>query len=155
MFKKLFKNNTKKLDQLPINTIIADEVSIIGNIKGKNTIRIDGNVEGNIEMAKGIILGAKSFVKGSLNSDSIIVYGKLNGDLICKELHIKNTGIIDGNIVVDILKVDMGGRYSGSLRMDMKDGNNTPEDITTETPYKKSGNENKGVALFLAKIRKR
>ena len=131
MFNRLSKKN-KTLDQLVINTIIAEGVSLTGNIKGENVIRIDGNIDGNIEMGQGIIVGEKSFIKGSLHSDSIIVSGKLIGDLTCKDLHIKDTGVIKGNIIVDFLKVDMGGRYSGSLQMDVDTGTPSPEVITYE-----------------------
>jgi cytoskeletal protein CcmA (bactofilin family) len=119
MLNKLFKNSNKNIEELSIKTVIAGGVSITGNIKGDQTIRIDGNVDGNIEMTEGIILGEKSFIKGSLYSDSVVVYGKLNGDISCKVLYIKNTGIIDGDITTGSIEVDMGGRYNGTLRMDM------------------------------------
>lgn len=156
--KKLFGNNTKKLDQLPINTIIAEGVSVTGNIKGKKTIRIDGSVDGNVDMVEGIILGAKSFIKGSLSSNSVIIHGKLTGDLTCQELHIKNTGVIEGNIIVDLLKVDMGGRYSGSLKMDMKNPIESPEDIlfeTSDNPLENDHDHSPESPLYLAKIKKR
>ncbi|SMC37526.1 bactofilin family protein [Moheibacter sediminis] len=118
MFTKSTKEIKNDLNQLQINTVIAGGISIAGDIKGETAIRIDGNVEGNVDMKKGIVIGDKSIIKGSLNSDAIIVFGKLIGNLKCKTLQIKNTGIIEGDIIADSLEVEMGGMYNGTLKMD-------------------------------------
>lgn len=119
MFTKSQKDIKDNLNQLQINTVIAGGINITGDIKGDTAIRIDGNVDGNVEMKKGIIIGDKGLIKGSLNSDAIIVFGKLIGNLKCKTLQIKNTGIIEGDITADSLEVEMGGKYNGNLKMDI------------------------------------
>jgi len=119
MFNKSHKETKDNLNQLQINTVIATGINIIGDIKGESAIRIDGNVEGNVDMKKAIIIGEKGLVKGSLNSDAVIVFGKLTGNLKCKTLQIKNSGIIDGDITTESLEVDMGGKYNGNLKMEI------------------------------------
>lgn len=111
------KGNSKNISNLPIETVIADGITIKGDIIGEGAIRIDGKVEGNVELNKGIILGEKAEVYGKIKSNEIIVYGQLNGDLECKDLYIKESGKIQGNMLVNRFSVDMGGKYTGNLKM--------------------------------------
>ncbi len=115
--KSTSKDKSKNLSNLPIDTVIADGITIKGDIIGSGAIRIDGKVEGNVELNKGVILGEKAEIIGKIKSSEVVIYGKLIGDLECKELHIKETGKIDGNMVVNAFSVEMGGKYNGNLKM--------------------------------------
>lgn len=115
--KSTLKEKNKSLQNLPIDTVIADGITITGDISGKGAIRIDGRIEGNIQMEKGVILGEKAEIIGSVKSSEVVVYGKMKGDLECKELYIKSTGKIEGNILVNAFSVEMGGKYNGTLKM--------------------------------------
>jgi len=115
--KSTLKEKNKSLQNLPIDTVIADGITITGDISGKGAIRIDGRIEGNIQMEKGVILGEKAEIIGSVKSSEVVVYGKMTGDLECKELYIKSTGKIEGNILVNAFSVEMGGKYNGTLKM--------------------------------------
>lgn len=111
------KEKNKNLNNLPIETVISDGITIKGDIIGNGAIRIDGKVEGNVELNKGVVLGEKAEIIGKVKSNEVVVYGKLIGDLECKELYIKSTGKIDGNILAHAFSVDMGGKYNGNLKM--------------------------------------
>ncbi len=119
------KKNKKSLsvDQMSIETVLAESVEIKGEINGSLGIRVDGKVVGDIKVFPGIILGEKSIINGDLTSDSVIIYGKLNGNVTAKELHIKNTAIINGDITVDSIEIEPGGKYNGTLKMDTASGN--------------------------------
>lgn len=119
LVRKIFKlkRRTKNIEELSVNTIISSGVLFNGDMKGPGVIRIDGHVEGNILLEEGVILGEKSQVKGSVTSDIVAVYGKLEGDIACRVLYIKSSGIVEGKIKTVSISVDMGGRYNGSLIM--------------------------------------
>lgn len=123
MFTKSTKELKNVLNQLEITTVVASGISINGDVSGDTAIRIDGNVEGNVDMKKAIIIGDKGCIKGSLTSDAIIVFGRLTGNLNCKTLQIKNTGVIEGDITTESLEVDMGGKYNGNLKMNVREIN--------------------------------
>ncbi|AQX05709.1 polymer-forming cytoskeletal protein [Elizabethkingia meningoseptica] len=118
----MFKKNPPKmqptnLSQQAISTVIASEIEITGDIKGTNTIRIDGKVTGNILVESGIILGENAYVEGNLNSKTIIVYGTLKGNLTCDELQLRSTGKVEGDLNVKSLEVEIGGKYNGKVNM--------------------------------------
>ena len=117
MFKKKNTKTASEFEQQPITNVFGSDMKITGDITGDSPIRIDGTVEGNITVKNGVILGEKSIVTGNINSDFIVVYGKLNGNIHSKNLYIKNTGVINGDIHVDIIEIEMGGKYNGRLNM--------------------------------------
>lgn len=109
--------SASKIDSQPIATVIGHDVLLKGDLKGESVIRIDGKIEGNISLVKGIVLGEKAVITGNTQSDSVIIYGTVIGDITCKELIIKKTGTITGNISTTIIEIEMGGKYNGMLNM--------------------------------------
>lgn len=109
--------NNHSIESQPINTVIGTDIIFKGDIKGENIIRVDGIVEGNLSLSKGIVIGEKAKVNGNLKSDRIIIYGTIFGDIECKELNIKSSGVVNGNIQADNVEIEMGGRYNGNLTM--------------------------------------
>lgn len=106
-----------KLDSMRINTIIGNDIVFKGDLHGDSVIRIDGKVEGNITLKQGIILGEKAFVEGNMESDYIILFGHIKGNIKSKEIILKSTGTVQGDIVTDALEIEMGSRYNGNLKI--------------------------------------
>lgn len=76
-----------KLDSLPINTVLGSDINYKGDISGDSIIRIDGKVKGNISLKQGIILGEKAYVEGNMESDYIILFGHIKGNIKSKEIN--------------------------------------------------------------------
>lgn len=117
MFNRTKNKTAIELEQQPITTVIGVDMKISGDITGDSTIRIDGNVDGNVSVKKGVILGEKSSVTGNLKSDYIVIYGKQNGNINAKGLYLKASGVINGDINVEIVEIEAGGKYNGKLNM--------------------------------------
>ena len=115
MFKKFKNKSAIELEQQPISTIIGADIKITGDISGDTAIRIDGMVEGNVTVTKGVILGEKSSVRGNLKANDIVIYGKLNGTIHAAALHLKASGEVNGDINVDVVEIEAGGKYNGKL----------------------------------------
>lgn len=111
------KKNNRSVESQPIDTVIGADILFKGDIKGESIIRVDGSVEGNLSLTKGIVVGEKAKINGNLKSDRIIIYGSIFGDINCKELNIKSSGVVNGNIQADNIEIEMGGRYNGNLTM--------------------------------------
>lgn len=106
-----------KLDTIPISTILGGDILYRGDISGDNVIRIDGRVEGNIFSKQGVILGEGAHIEGSIESESIIIFGHITGSIKSKELILKSSGSIQGDIVSDFLEVEMGSKFNGNLKI--------------------------------------
>lgn len=117
MFQKSKKTPTTLLNQTEIMTIIGEDFELIGNINSNSLIRIEGKVTGDIHVQKGIILGTKAVVKGNIETDAAVIYGTIYGNIKVKQLEIKQTGIINGDIKTEVFGVEMGAQYNGKLEM--------------------------------------
>ncbi|OPZ30486.1 MAG: Polymer-forming cytoskeletal [Bacteroidetes bacterium ADurb.BinA174] len=113
-------NKNKRNDSIesqPIDTVIGTDIVFKGDIKGQSVIRVDGTIEGNLSLTKGIVIGEKAKINGNLKSDRIIIYGTIFGDIECKELNIRSSGIVNGNIQTSNIEIELGGKYNGNLTM--------------------------------------
>ena len=114
----MFSKNTEKLE-----SFIGAKSSFKGNIKTEGTLRIDGSVEGNIEV-DWLILGETADIKGDVKARGIIVGGKINGNLSAKELiEIRSKGYLTGEIVTNKLVVAEGGILEGRSSMQRESSN--------------------------------
>ncbi len=118
------ENGKSNLDSLPITTVVGNDMVFKGDILGEGIIRIDGKVEGNISSKQGIILGEKAAVNGTLESDQIIIFGNITGTIRSKELILKSTGSVKGDILSDFLQVEKGSRYNGNLKIGQQEEQN-------------------------------
>lgn len=121
MFKKAEKKPVANPNNLTVSTVIAEELAIIGDLKGHDSIRIDGKVQGNIEVKEGLILGEKCFVEGDIVADSILVFGKIIGNITCRSLEIRALGKISGNIDTAVLAMESGASINGQVHMALRE----------------------------------
>lgn len=113
----LFAKKKVEFREQNISTLIGEGCHINGDIKAKNSIRIDGTVEGNVESEQGLILGEKGVIKGDVKTQEVVVYGTINGNVSSKQLIIKALGKIKGSIVTKNIQIDIGAIYNGYLSM--------------------------------------
>jgi cytoskeletal protein CcmA (bactofilin family) len=96
---------------------IGQNVTVEGKITSSQDIRIDGHVEGEIEVGQHeVVLGVGCEVKASLNARSVIVGGTVTGDVIASErIQIQSTGVLLGDVVSPRLLVQDGGLLQGKV----------------------------------------
>ena len=94
---------------------IGQGVTIEGKITSNQDIRIDGRVQGSIDAGQfELVLGPGSELKGGVNARSVLVGGKLEGDVTVGErLQIQSTGTLLGDIVAPRLVIQDGGVLVG------------------------------------------
>jgi cytoskeletal protein CcmA (bactofilin family) len=101
-----------------IESIISPGVEIKGDISSQGSIRIDGYVEGNLNIKGDLILGEKGKIKGEVKAENIIVAGKVEGRASAgTRFEIAATGAITGDINATTLIVEEGGLLDGNSRM--------------------------------------
>lgn len=97
-----------------LDTLIGQETVITGNIKAKGSLRIDGELEGNITVSDTFTAGSSAKVKGDVRCRDAFVGGviegniysqgkvemhsgaHLNGDVTCKGLVIQDNVFFEG-----------------------------------------------------------
>lgn len=114
----LFSKKEKvSLDMQSISTLISEGCILDGNFKAPAFARIDGQINGDVSVEEGLILGEKAIIIGNIVTKEILVYGMVTGNITTHSLEIKHTGKITGDISTRTLQVETGGFYNGNLTM--------------------------------------
>jgi cytoskeletal protein CcmA (bactofilin family) len=111
------KKDKVALDLQAISTLISEGCNITGSVNAPAVARIDGHINGDVQVNEGLILGEKGLIKGNVSTKELIVYGTVNGNINVDSLEIKGTGKITGDIETGTLLVEAGGMYNGRLAM--------------------------------------
>lgn len=97
-------------------SVIADGVSITGDLVGENELQIDGNVEGKIKCGR-ITIGKGGSVNGQIKADTVMISGSFKGKISAGTLNLSNTARVDGSLVVkDSLAIEAGAHFEGQCQ---------------------------------------
>jgi cytoskeletal protein CcmA (bactofilin family) len=98
---------------------IGQGVAVEGRITSAQDIRIDGRVQGAVEVgAHEVILGPGSEVKANVNARSVLIGGTLLGDVTAAErIQIQATGTLIGDVVAPRLVIHDGGVLRGKAEV--------------------------------------
>ena len=95
---------------------IAKSVKFKGEIHSDEDLVIDGAVEGTISIPKHVlVIGANSRVNADVHAHSLILLGKLAGEVsVVERIEIKKTGSLQGNLVTHRIVIEHGGLLRGT-----------------------------------------
>ena len=97
---------------------IENSTALKGNIKSKNDIRIDGNVEGEVVTKGKVILGKESDVVGKILCANADIEGKFDGELTASgTLSLKSGSNVKGKVKIQKLIVESGSIFNANCSM--------------------------------------
>ena len=87
-----------KIDDISINTIIGNGSAISGDVKINGFVRIDGDIDGNLETDGNVIIGENARIQGDLKAKSIIIGGIILGNIRAAEsVKLLTTAVVIGD----------------------------------------------------------
>src|SRR3954467_11469956 len=108
------------------NTLGSD-VEIKGNLKFSGELTFDGKIDGEIQTDGVLNLGDSATVNGNINAQSVIVRGKVNGNIVAKEkIDIKTKTELFGDIRASKLSVEEGVTFVGKTEVNPNKGAPSP-----------------------------
>jgi len=103
----------------PVGTIIGPEASLRGSYNSKHSIRVDGEIYGNLTSEDGIVVGEKGMVRGNLVAKSILIGGKVKGNVTASQrLEIQSTAQVEGDLSSPVLLMEEGAVFEGNCQME-------------------------------------
>lgn len=118
----MFRKTPSETPPDKVNTVIGKETFFKGSIKAKGLIRIDGEMDGEIETQGDVVIGEGGKVKVDLKARHVAIAGKYEGNLEAEgKLEIKKSGIVVGTVKANGLLIDDGALFSGSIEMSQGD----------------------------------
>ena len=108
---------TMEVETNPIN-IINNGTLIKGDITATGDFRLDGTLEGNIQLNGKLVVGDSGVVNGNILCLNANIIGTVNGNLSVKELLSLNaTARVKGDILINKLSIEPGAVFTGKCRM--------------------------------------
>ena len=100
-------------------TIVGAGARLEGNVVSAGSLRIDGQVKGQINADGDVTLSPQSQVEADIRAQNVSVGGRFTGNIVVKDrAHLARGGRIDGNITSKTLVVEEGGVFHGQSIMD-------------------------------------
>src|ERR1700683_3454529 len=98
--------------------ILNSDVEIKGNLKFSGELTFDGKLEGEIQTDGVLTLGDSAVVNGNINAQSVVVRGKITGNIHAKEkIEIKSKTELFGDIRAAKLVVEEGVTFVGKTEV--------------------------------------
>ena len=102
-------------------TILGQGASLEGNIVSAGSLRIDGQIKGQINADGDVILSPQSQVEADIKAENATVAGKFKGNIVVKgTAELTRGGRVDGNVTCKTLIVQEGAIFQGQSIMDQQ-----------------------------------
>ena len=102
-----------------ISTFLGHGTSVDGTLEFQGTIRLDGNVKGQVLSQNGtLIIGDKAVVEAQVRVDTAIIRGEINGSIEAKtRIEAYPPARIFGDVQAPQISVESGVVFNGSCSM--------------------------------------
>lgn len=103
-----------KNDDISNNTLISTGSSVHGDIKAVGFLRVDGDVDGNLETAGNLIVTDKARIRGNVSARSSVIGGIVLGNITSPEgVNLLATSAVIGDIATKRLQIADGVVFHG------------------------------------------
>ena len=119
-------NDTQPLSDLPATTdrvtsVIGPGVVWKGKLSGKGGVRIEGTLDGDINLQGMLVVGETGRVTcETLRANVVVVAGAVRGDITAEKLEIRSSGRVWGNVVTAAFSTEEGAFLRGQVTMEEK-----------------------------------
>ena len=91
---------------------------IIGTIIADSDIRIDGNVEGDLQCSGKVVIGEKGHVNGTIDCQNAEIMGQVEGKVnVQQTLALRATSRMKGDVHTQTLIVEPNAQFNGTCAM--------------------------------------
>lgn len=100
-------------------TLIGAGAICDGNFTAKDSTRIDGTINGSVNVSGCLIIGQTGKIKGNVKAQNVFLAGEIIGNSITTDgkIEISDTGRILGDIMTKSMIMDENSIFSGNCTM--------------------------------------
>jgi cytoskeletal protein CcmA (bactofilin family) len=108
----------KTYNETNVVTIIGQGTTIIGELKSKGTVRIEGMLSGRVHCDDTIVIQETGRVKADLVAGQIIISGEVEGNVLAHDrLEVTSKGKLLGDITAPKIAIAEGVLFEGKCQM--------------------------------------
>src|SRR5260221_5429551 len=98
-------------------SLIANDMTLEGNISGGGEIQVDGVIKGDVRVER-VTVGDCGQVDGGIYAEAVEVRGKVSGSITAKQVRLYGACHVEGDITHEQLAMETGAFFQGrSLRL--------------------------------------
>jgi cytoskeletal protein CcmA (bactofilin family) len=96
--------------------VIGPSMSIKGEIRAREELLVDGEVEGLVESQSLLTVGPNGKVRGNIKAREVAVFGSVRGNVeVAEKIAIREQGSLIGDIKGAGISIDDGAYFKGSI----------------------------------------
>ena len=96
-----------RTDDISINTLIGNGSFVSGNLKVNGFMRVEGDIDGNLDTDGAVIISEKARIRGNITAKSVIVGGIVFGDISAREgVKLLSSSAVVGNILTRKVRME-------------------------------------------------
>ncbi len=100
-------------------SIIGPGVEVKGDLVSPGSIRVEGEVEGTVYAAKGVVVGQHGGISGDISTQDAVIAGRVDGSLhAASRVEVHASARITGEVHSRSVQVEEGAQLNGQVRMD-------------------------------------
>lgn len=108
----------EKIKQISFPTVISKETEIIGDLKLKDNLWVEGKISGCVESQQMIHIAQQATINGDIKASDMFVAGQIKGNIsITGTLELDRESMIEGDIFARNIKIHLGAVINGHLEM--------------------------------------
>jgi cytoskeletal protein CcmA (bactofilin family) len=120
MFRKKGGLSGSVITQEKFDTIIGRQTEFRGDLRVSESLRIDGQLIGNVSGAEGhpvtVVVGSQGGVSGNITAQRVLVAGQVKGCIeATDEVELHAQALVEGDIVCESVSIAHGARVLGRL----------------------------------------
>ena len=93
-----------------------------GKLSFEGSVRIDGQIEGEISAKDTVIIGEAAIVNAQIQANTVIVHGRVQGDITArKRVELRAPARLVGNLATPSLVIHEGVVFEGNCKMGTDD----------------------------------
>jgi cytoskeletal protein CcmA (bactofilin family) len=105
-------------DMTKATTVLAEDVEINGTVTFKNSLMINGIVEGQIISEGLLIVSSTAKVTATITTKNLVSYGKITGNVKASEqIALKAASVLEGDLATSQIVIETGAILNGSITM--------------------------------------
>jgi cytoskeletal protein CcmA (bactofilin family) len=118
-----------------------------GDISGTEDLRIDGSVEGMIQLDEGkLTVGTTANLKADINAREVVVYGHVKGNVrATRQIEIKKEGSVIGNLTTAHILIEDGAYFRGTIEIDRGAAQEADKNVSSRASATAAGAGTKGI----------
>jgi cytoskeletal protein CcmA (bactofilin family) len=115
--------------------VIGASMNIKGEIRSREELFVDGEVEGLLESHSLLTVGVNGKVRANIKAREVVVFGSVRGNVdVTEKIAIRDNGSVIGDIKTAGISIDDGAYFKGSIDISRPEPKMTTKPVKSEIP---------------------